>query len=318
MTHWRALAVLSLALALPCLPHAAWALDGVTMVLSEEDGAYAQVADKLRSALSQGSGAARLTLKTMSLQSLKEGEPIRADAGQILVAIGTGAMQELAQRNLPQPIINVLVPRAAFEKISRQSARLGDHRRFSAIYLDQPWARQFALVRYALPNRTRIGILLGPNSSEFAPALRAAAKAGGFTAMIEKVDNEADLLPALRRLLGESDALLAVPDPVIYNRNTIQSILLTTYHHQVPLFGFSASYVKAGALATVYSVPEQIGRQAAELIQHLAADRHLPPPQAPRYFSVGINTQVARSLGLALDDEATLHGKLKQIAEGAP
>jgi len=318
MTHWRALAVLSLALALSCLPHAAWALDGVTMVLSEEDGAYAQVADRLRTALSQGSGSARPTIKTMSLQSLKEGEPVRPDAGQILVAIGTGAMRELAQKNLSQPIISVLVPRAAFEKISRQSARLGDHRRFSAIYLDQPWARQFALVRYALPNRTRIGILLGPNSAEFAPALRAAAKAGGFTAMIEKADNETDLLPALTRLLGESDALLAVPDPVIYNRNTIQSILLTTYHHQVPLFGFSAAYVKAGALAAVYSVPEQIGQQAAELIQHLAADRHLLPPQAPRYFSVGINTQVARSLGLTLDDEATLHGKLKQIAEGAP
>lgn len=288
------------------------------MVLSEEDGAYAQVADKLRSALSQGSGGARLPLKEMSLQSLKEGEPVRPDAGQVLVAIGTGAMQELAQRNLPQPIINVLVPRAAFEKISRQSARLGDHRRFSAIYLDQPWARQFALVRYALPNRTRIGILLGPNSSVLASSLRAAAKAAGFTAMIEKADDETDLLPALNRLLVESDVLLAVPDPVIYNRSTIQSILLTSYHHQVPLFGFSASYVKAGSLAAVYSVPEQIGQQAAELIQHLAGDRHLPQPQAPRYFSVGINTQVARSLGLALDDEATLHSKLKQFAEGAP
>lgn len=288
------------------------------MVLSEEDGPYAQVADKLRSALSQGSGSARPTIREMSLQSLKEGEPVRPDAGQVLVAIGTGAMQELAQRNLPQPIINVLVPRAAFEKISRQSARLGDHRRFSAIYLDQPWARQFALVRYALPNRTRIGILLGPNSSVLASSLRAAAKAAGFTAMIEKADDETDLLPALNRLLVESDVLLAVPDPVIYNRSTIQSILLTSYHHQVPLFGFSASYVKAGSLAAVYSVPEQIGQQAAELIQHLAGDRHLPQPQAPRYFSVGINTQVARSLGLALDDEATLHSKLKQFAEGAP
>jgi len=315
MHYWRLLSALCLTLAMFCLPLTAAALDGVTVVLSEEGGAYAQVADKLRAVLSQQGGTARLPVKVMAL---KEGDSLRADPGQLLVAVGTGAMEALALKNLPQPVLNVLVPRAAFEKTARQSSRLSDPRNFSAIYLDQPWARQFALIRHALPGRTKVGILLAPNSAELASALSAAAKAAGFVAIIEMVDGEADLLPVLKRLLGESDVVLAVPDPLIYNRNTVQSILLTTYRHQVPLLGFSPSYVKAGAIAAVFSVPEQIGQQAAEIIQRLVAERRLPLPLPPRYFSVGVNAQVARSLGIGLDDEASLNSKLKRSAEGEP
>lgn len=315
MHYWRILSALCLTLAMFCLPRTAAALDGVTVVLSEEGGAYAQVADKLRAVLSQSGGTARLPIKVIPL---KEGDSLRADPGQLLVAVGTGAMEELAKKNLPQPVLSVLVPRAAFEKTARQSGRLGDPRNFSAIYLDQPWARHFSLIRHALPGRTKVGILLPPNSTELATVLSAAAKAAGLVAIIETSDGDADPLPELKRLLGESDVLLAVPDPLIYNRNTIQSILLTAYRHQVPLLGFSHSYVKAGAIAAVFSVPEQIGQQAAEMIQHLAAERRLPLPQPPRYFSVGVNTQVARSLGISLDDEASLINKLKRISEGEP
>jgi hypothetical protein len=315
MHYWRFLASLCLALAVFCLPRAAAALDGVAVVLSEEGDAYARVADKLRAVLSRDGGTATLPVKMMLL---KEGGSLRADPGQLLVAVGTGAMEALAQKNLPQPMLSVLVPRAAFEKVARQNGRQGDPRNFSAIYLDQPWARQFALIRHALPGRTKVGILLAPNSTELATELRAAAKAAGLAAIIGTVDGDADPLPELKRLLGESDVLQAVPDPLIYNRNTVQSILLASYRHQVPLIGFSSSYVKAGAIAAVYSVPEQIGQQAAEMIQHLAAGRHLPLPRPPRYFSVGINTQVARSLGISLEDEASLSNKLKRTSEGEP
>jgi hypothetical protein len=316
MLFRRSLAILCFTLSLFGLPLEAAALDGITVVLSEEGGVYAQVADKLRAELAEGA-TARLTVREVSLLSLKQGDTLPADAGQIWVAVGAGAMQALAQKNPPQPILNVLVPRAAFDKLVRQGGRFGDYRRFSALYLDQPWMRQFALIRLALPKHNRIGILLGADSAELAPPLRAAAKAAGVVAVTEKVESEADLLPALKRLLAESAAILAVPDPAIYNRNTAQAILLTTYRHQAPLFGFSPSYVKAGALAAVYSLPEQIGQQTAEIIRQ-ATDQRLPPPQSPRYFSVGLNLQVARSLGLDMENETTLSNKLKTTPEIEP
>jgi putative tryptophan/tyrosine transport system substrate-binding protein len=109
-----------------------------------------------------------------------------------------------------------------------------------------------------------------------------------------------------------------VPDAAIYNRNNIANILLTSYRAQVPLFGFSPSYVKAGALAAVYSQPAQIAQQVAEIIQNLPANGPLPAPQSPRYFSVSVNSQVKLSLELTMDSEAQLLQKLKQLPESAP
>lgn len=312
---FRRPAFLILLFALLVMPLHAAAADRVDIVLSEEGGAYAEVADKMRAVLAQG-GAARMEVRVLGLSAVREVDA--SNHAPLLVAVGTAAMEALAQRNPPQPVLNVLVPRAAFDKIARLGGRFGDTRRFSAITLDQPWSRQFALIRQALPGKKQVGILLGPNSSEAAASLRAAAKPAGLDVAMEVIGGEADLIPALKRLLAGSDVLLAVPDTAVYNRYTIQSILLTAYRQQVPLFGFSPSYVKAGALAAVYSVPTQIGQQAAEVLQRLGPDRHLPPPQPPAYFSVGTNAQVSHSLGIQLDDDATLLGKLKRMAEGEP
>lgn len=314
MKHWHAIFILSL-LTFFALPYPAAAQESVTVVLSEDGGAYTQVADKLRAALMQDNPGR--PVKTILLRSLQEGGVLRGENPPLLVAVGTSAMQTLAQQHPHAPILSLLVPRSAFEKTARQEKRWGDPR-FSAIYLDQPWPRQFALIRHTLPGRTRVGILLGPDSSDSAAALRSAAKTAGMAVAIEKIENEAELMPALKRLLSENEVMLAIPDSMVYNRNTVQSILLTTYRQQIPLFGFSPSYVKAGALASVYSVPEQIGQQAAEIIHRWSPERPLPPPQSPRYFSVGTNPQVARSLGIVMDDEGTLSKILKRKGEGEP
>lgn len=290
------------------------AANGVTVVLGEDSGAHAEVLDRLRNSLSQA-GTARTVGKVIPLAALRDAD---IPPGDLIVAVGAGAMQALAQRNSNQSVLNLLVPRAAFEKLVKQGGRAADPRHFSAIFLDQPWNRQFSLVRLAVPDRPRVGILLGPESAEMANSLRASAKNAGLTAVIEKASDENDLMPALKRLLDSCDVLLAIPDPLIFNRNTIQSILLTAYRRQIPLFGFSPSYVKAGALAAVFSVPAQIARQAAETIQRLPTDGHVPPPQFPRHFSVGLNPQVARSLSITTDDEPTLLNKLNLSGEGAP
>ena len=57
--------------------------------------------------------------------------------------------------------------------------------------------------------------------------------------------------------------------------------------------------MKAGALAATYSSPEQIGKQTAEMIIALQKKpaRELPVVVQPKYFSVVLNKQVARSFG---------------------
>ncbi|MES2584379.1 MAG: ABC transporter substrate binding protein [Pseudomonadota bacterium] len=294
----------------------AWAEEAVTVVLSEDGGAYAEFASQLGIALGQASGA-KTPLRVVILNNLKDEPPTRSAASQLLVAVGTPAMAAMARKPPNVPVLNVLVPRASFRSVARTNARTQDSKLFSAVFFDQPWARQLALIRHAVPGR-RVGILLGKDSAELSASLLAAAREAQMVASIEMVADEADLLPALKRLLPNSDALLAVPDATIYNRSNIATILLTSYRAKVPLFGFSPSYVKAGAVAAVFSQPGQIAQQVAEIIQNLPASGSLPAPQSPRYFSININPQVRQSLELIMDDEAQLLLKLKQLPEGAP
>lgn len=292
----------------------AWSDEAVTVVLSEAGGVYSEFANQLGSALGQATGN-KTALRVVTLDSLK-GEPA-ARSGQVLVAVGTLAMTAMARKPPTVPVLNVLVPRASFRSLARSSARTQDSRLFSAVFFDQPWTRQLSLIRHAIPGR-RVGILLSKDSAELSGSLQAAARDAHMVANIEMVADEEDLVPALKRLLPNSDALLAVPDATIYNRGNIATILLTSYRAKVPLFGFSQSYVKAGALAAVYSQPWQIAQQVADIIQGVPANGSLPAPQSPRYFSVDINPQVRLSLELNMADEAQLLLKLKQLPEGAP
>jgi putative ABC transport system substrate-binding protein len=291
----------------------AWAEDTVTVVLSEDGGVYAEFASQLGHAMA----GSRTPLRVLTLNNLKDDVTVRGGQSQLLVAVGTPAMAAMARRPANLSVLNVLVPRASFRSLARSSPRTQDSKLFSAVFFDQPWARQFSLIRHAVPGR-RVGILLGKDSADLSASLMAGARDAQMVANIEIVADEADLLPALKRLLPNTDALLAVPDAAIYNRSNIATILLTSYRAKVPLFGFSPAYVKAGALAAVYSQPGQIAQQVAEIIQSLRAGGSLPPPQSPRYFSVTVNPQVRLSLELDMDDEAQLLQKLRQLPEGAP
>jgi putative ABC transport system substrate-binding protein len=298
------------------LPCAAFAQANVTVLLSEEGGAYTEFANSLRDVLNQNTGT-KTSAKIVVLDGSKNANDWRNEHAQLLIAVGNPAMFAAAQNPLSMPILNVLVSRADFLKAANSSEHTKGSNHFSSVFLDQSWARQFSLIRYALPERRQIGILLGKNSTESSAVLQTAAKASGLNIKTEIVDDEADLLPALKRLLVNCNVLLAVPDPAIYNRNNIASILLTSYRAQVPLFGFSSSYVKAGALAAIYSQPAQIAQQVAEIIHGLPVNGNLPPPQSPRYFSVSVNASVRHSLELDMDDESNLLKKLKQLYESS-
>ena len=292
----------------------AYTLDNITIVLSDEGGAYEEFANHLNSLLQPSS---KTSVRLLSLKNMANDEFSRAAANQLVIAVGTPAMVAMAQKPATNPVLNVLVPRATFIKTAKQYNRSQDQRRFSAVYMDQSWGRQLRLIRATMPPRSKVGILLGRESSDYIAALQSAAKEVDLTVNIESVTDDAELLNALRRLLSNSNVILAVPDAQIYNRNNISSILLTSYRQQVPLFGFSASYVKAGALAAVYSTPAQISQQVAEIISNLSSASSLPAPQYPRYFSVNTNPQVARSLGLSIDSDIEIQRHLRLTSEQA-
>ncbi|MBZ0106358.1 MAG: hypothetical protein K8H84_12110 [Sulfuricella denitrificans] len=277
----------------------------VAIVLSNDSAPYHETASSLRATLGQGGIKTEVSVYVQSEKKVE----FSGENTDLIVAVGLSAAQELAAQNLSIPVLAVLIPRQAFEKIARQR----DNKFFSAVFLDQPLARQMDLIRQTTPDRRRVGVVLGPESQGMLKSLQAAASEAKLLLTVEKIGAAEELLPALQRVLADSDLLLAVPDPLVFNKGTVQSLLLTTYRYQEPVIGFSHAYVRAGALASVHSTPEQAGRQAGDVVLRALGSRSLwlPPPEYPRYFSVSVNYQVARSLGLSLTDETSLLQKLK-------
>jgi ABC-type uncharacterized transport system substrate-binding protein len=305
--HWRLLFapfVLALLFAWASVVSAASA--NIAIVLSDDSVPYQETANNIRALVEQGAVRAAVSIY---FPAGKKPDFVR-ERQDLIVAVGVRAAQEMVALNLTTPILTTLIPRQAFEKIARQR----DYRQLSAVYLDQPLARQMELIRLALPDRSRIGVVLGPESQDALNALQLAAKEARFGLAVEKISAAEELLPALQRVLADSDVLLALPDPLVFNKGTVQSLLLTTYRYQDPVIGFSQAYVKAGALAAVYSTPEQAGRQAGEMLQQVLAGKSwvLPPPEYPKYFSVSLNYQVARSLAINVSDEMALYQQLKR------
>ena len=69
--------------------------------------------------------------------------------------------------------------------------------------------------------------------------------------------------------------------------------------------------MQAGAVIALYSTASQISAQVVETLLQLREGRPAAAIQAPRYFTVGVNATVARSLGLPLPSGGELKERLR-------
>lgn len=239
----------------------------------------------------------------------------RVSAIKVWVALGTEAAAGLAQSRVKAPVLNALLPRSSFERVLRVSGRKASAG-FNVLQLDQSLQRQLALIRLALPKARRLGVVWGPDSLPKAAALRSLASGQGLSLQEVLLDDETSLFAALKSVLDSSDVLLALADPLVFNSNNIQNILMTTIRGQVPLVAFSPAYVRAGALLAVYSTPPQVGDQAAQWVLDVLANRVLPEQALePFDFEISVNEQVARVLGLSIDVKALTLALRRQEAQ---
>ena len=276
---------------------AAYAYDRILVLVGNPSNTSDEFIREFKERLGSRSG------RQISVRAIADTSAFQVDKGTLIVAVGVQALQYAVKQHGNQTVLGALIPQPVFEKI--QASASND--KLSAIVLDQPPSRQMRLLHRLLPKAKNIGILLGPTSMRNGELLDKAATDSDLKAVVTPIQQENDLTPALKSMLELSDALLAVPDPLVHQPGTAQTLLLTSYRYQKPVIGYSQAYVTAGALAAVYSSPADIARHAAEIAdQFPERQKALPPFQPPRYFSVGINRQVARALGLDLQDAESL------------
>ena len=278
------------------LAQQAWGAS-VALILSESGGTYDEFANKLNDAL----GGSHWNIVSTTLADATQAPP----TADLIVTVGSDALRKALSRTDSPPIVATLLPRLSYERILSEHRRPG---RITAIYLDQPPARQAAFFRHLFPEQKRFGLLVSPETRGLAGQYRQAFSNAGLILDIEDADTDKALLPALSAVLERSSALLALPDSTLYRRNNIKAILITAFRQQRPIVGYSPAFVTAGALAALHTTPHQAARQTADLI--IANGTNLPPPSGPTQFAIAINPNVAQALGIKVPDEAAIRRAL--------
>lgn len=273
----------------------------VHLMLSDNTPPYRQFTTALERALAANKDKVKI-VESQADASFPQDSGTKID---LIVTVGTKAA-EIAISKLDAPVLCVLIPRLSYETLLEK--RPLPHPQMSAIYLDQPWDRQLNFIHAALPRHNTVGMLYSPETPIVLPRLPQ-----GMSLNAKSVRSANKLFDALESILSSSDVLLVVPDSEIYSANNVRNILLTSYRYKVPLIGISQAYVNAGALGAIFSTPEQLADQTGTLIVSFADHRQLPEPQHPASFTVALNQQVARSLGITLNTPAAIRESMDKV-----
>ena len=272
----------------------------IRLVLSDDSPPYQQFSAALNKALA----ASKADVTVIESQNGN------GNNAELVIAVGMKAT-ELAIAKFDAPVLGVMIPRMAYEALLERRLSPQPSKAISAIYFDQPWDRQLNFIRAALPKRNIVGLLYSPDTHITLPRLPQ-----GMSLNAQSARPAENLFVTLESVLNNSDVLLVVPDSEIYSSNNVRNILLTSYRYKVPLIGVSQAYVNAGALGAIFSTPEQIAGQTGEVVVSFARNRRLPEPQYPVSFSIALNQQVARSLGIVLDSPEAIRERMDKAGEG--
>ena len=124
----------------------------------------------------------------------------------------------------------------------------------------------------------------------------------GINLVKYEIKSSEEVPEAVKYLTGRIDALWLLPDSTVLTKKSFDFIKSTALEKEIPLLCTSDVFVKAGALAAVFSDYKCVGRQAAQLAGEILSQTSPGPPGIvnPDSFKLAINTDTAEKLGLEL------------------
>jgi putative ABC transport system substrate-binding protein len=272
----------------------------IVIVLSGEAAPYSQAEAGFKAAVADRKKETRtIQLKDVQTKGIDATIGNQPDA---VVAIGTQAAGFLHAK-LPQaiPLVYCMVA-------DPTGAGLTQGRVTHGVTTGVPLAAQFDIIAKGIPKARTIGMLYKSNTPEGQRLLKEVQEALPKDWHLEAV--AVDKLPTIADAIDELtnrhvDVVWTTVDTQIYDSNAIRALLLAALRKDLPVFGFSPSFVHAGALLGIGVEAATQGKQAAEvtlaLLQNPTDDR-IPRVVAPE-FQVAVNPIVADKIGVELPQE---------------
>lgn len=263
----------------------------VVIVMSADLPPYRQAQEALRTRLP----TEHYTLVTLE-QMTADNSRLPANASCV-VAIGSAAAIWLHERKIPgPPLVYCMVSDPSSAGLQKAPTAMG-------ISTDIPPDQQIKLIAETLPQARNIGLLYrsGDERSRQAMEKSRTLLPSGWKLEPVAIDLQESPAAAIDLLMSRNiDVMWTTPDTAIWNEATVRSLLLTTLRRRVPVFGFSTSFVRSGALFGVGLEPATQGTQAAALVQDVLSGKTVMNTVISPTYDICINLIVAQKLSLTL------------------
>ena len=221
----------------------------------------------------------------------------RVQAFRPRLIVAMGSLATAAVTGLDVPVLSAMV----MESDAVEASGPGQPKRIVLrIPLDVPPRLALTRLKGLFPDRRRIAVIWGPAGNR-RPRSEIAAEAAQLGLALKFVEcrHPREMLEAIPALAGAADLVWCLPDRVLYQPAPVQALILSSIRARLPLVGFSASFVKAGALAGFQADYWQIGAQTAESALRLLEGTPLKAREDPRTVRTYINERAVRIFGAA-------------------
>lgn len=207
---------------------------------------------------------------------------------KLVTAVGVGAYDRVKAENTAGTVAGLVLR----SDVDSATARRG------AVYADVPLPMILEKLRGIFPKRSRVGLIHRSSGAPLDSAVKDRARQMGYELRVVDCPGPDKLLSAFSSFKNLVDLVIAEPDTELYNSATVKPLVLASLDQRLPIVGFSASFVRAGALAGVYPDFEDAGRQIGELMNQILSGARTGSEEDIRKVKVSVNQQMVRLLGI--------------------
>lgn len=229
----------------------------------------------------------------------------------LVCAIATPAAQTMANATKNIPIVGTAITDYKVAKLVKDNNKPGTN--VTGTTDMNPVEAKIDLLVKIMPKAKTVGFIY--NSSEVNSQLqidlaKKAAAARGLNTVEATVSSVNDIQQAAQSLMGKVDALYIPTDNVM--ASAMPNLTKITDEAKIPVFCGEAGMLKSGGVATLgidyYKLGFQTGEMAADILSGKAKPQDMAI-QSQKTFTVSLNEEAIKKLGLTIPDEIRKEAK---------
>ncbi|MCW8899597.1 MAG: hypothetical protein OQK75_05015 [Gammaproteobacteria bacterium] len=274
--------------------------ESVLAVTSNDGKIYQNFYTRLKESLDKGTKISKISYSDINNTIL--------NSSSTVVSIGAKAAKSVSKYKINANVIYSFIPDDELLQSKIPCKKTTCYK----IYINQPVNRYVQLFKALFPEGKKLAFAHTEKNSIKSQQVKSALKKNDLIYKDIHIQKDNNASRIFINELNNDDVLLALPNHYIYNSENAKSIILSTYHANVPIIAYSKSFAKAGALISLYSSVDNVADKTAKIIGSIIVDGTLSQKEYyPDDFMIEINSAVARSLNINISSENILKSKIR-------